>query len=171
MRTFPMCLPWAMYLKASSTQSLPNTVVFSGWTTPSSMPSFSSWDTSSHSWFPSSKRASNRIPWNATFFRKRAIPGETPTSWSNMEKNNNTIICVQFEASYWPRGEFLDKSYLPISRNLPCLARHRTLACNFSSAREFSTTFTPDDKTKCQLHKLFRIHLFEKWLSESRHFI
>lgn len=51
-------------------------------------------------------------------------------------------VCV----TYWPSGELLDRSYLPISRNRPCLARQRILACSFSSAREFSTTSTPEKR-------------------------
>lgn len=42
-----------------------------------------------------------------------------------------------------PRAWLLERSNLPISRKRPCWARHRTLACSFSSAREFRTRSTP----------------------------
>lgn len=74
--TLPICFPCAMNLKAASTSSLPKTVVLRGFTTPSLMPFVNNSDTTSHSWFPSSKIESSRIPWNATFLRKRAIPGK-----------------------------------------------------------------------------------------------
>lgn len=54
------------------------------------------------------------------------------------------IIIIENRVSHLPSGELLERSYLPISKNRPCLARQRILACSFSSAREFRTTFTPE---------------------------
>ena len=63
--------------------SLSKTVVLSGWTAPSAMPSDTRAATGPQSALPSSKRASRRMPWKVTLRRKRAIPGrqETTGDW------------------------------------------------------------------------------------------
>ena len=85
-------------------------------------------DTWIQSGLSSSKMASNKIPWNDTFLRNKAIPS----------------------------GVLFDRSYFPISRNRPWGAKQRRLACNFSSARELSTTWTPRPFVPCITWKWLR---------------
>lgn len=58
-----------------------------------------------------------------------------------------------------PRGVLFDRSYLPISRKRPCLAKQRKLACSFSSAKEFRTTSTPVSKHRL-VHGISHITIF-----------
>lgn len=55
---------------------------------------------------------------------------------------------VRVETQDAPSGVLLDRSYLPISKKRPCLAKQRKLACSFSSASEFSTKSTPEKHTR-----------------------
>ena len=72
--TFPICFPFAMYLKAPSTLSVSKTVGCSGSTTPVFIPSTNNLDTASISRLSSSNKLSSRMPWNVMFFKNTSIP-------------------------------------------------------------------------------------------------
>jgi len=72
--TLPMCLPWAISLKAASTSSASNTVVSSGFTVPSRSPRDTRSWTVFQSGFPGSNSASSSMPWNDTLRRNTSVP-------------------------------------------------------------------------------------------------